>query len=153
MKYKELRQSQPEELLFNEAETRTVLKFIFAPADHALIDSLPMTDALREFAQGLLVEAIDASYAVGFVWAIARSSANPTKGAVEILKRFAVRASLLWFTHVKAHDLGDVKVYQFVLNKLAIEFRKRLPEFAGDAVRKRRGAFLAYQFGIPTTWG
>lgn len=117
-----------------------MLKFIFAPANHALIDSLPMTDALREFAQGLLVEAIDASYAVGYVWAIARSSANPTKGAVE-LKRFAVRASLLWFTHVKAHDLGDVKVYQFVLDKLAIEFRRRLPEFAGDAVRKRRGAF------------
>lgn len=95
--FRHLRQFKPEELLFNEDETRIVLKFIFAPTDHELIDSLPMSDALREFAQGLLVEAIDASYAVGFVKAIQESAANPTKGAREILKSFAKKAAIHWF--------------------------------------------------------
>lgn len=48
--FKQLRQFKTEELLFNEEETRIVLKFIFRPADHELIDSLPMSDDLREFA-------------------------------------------------------------------------------------------------------
>lgn len=155
MKYKELRQFKPEELLFDEAETRVVLKFIFKPTDHPLIDSLPMSDALREFAQGLLIEAIDASYAVGFVHAIWRSSANPTKGAVEILKRFAVRASLHWFEHATAHNLVDVKVYQFVLDRLAETFRDPLHDFVAT-LNKRRGAFVAYQkpeHGILRAWG
>lgn len=154
MKYKELRQFKPEELLFDEAETRTVLKFIFAPADHALIDSLPMTDALREFAQGLLVEAIDASYAVGFVRALHEVTANPTKTARQILKEFGKKALLLWFEHATVHDLQDVKIYEFVLAEIARRFRTRLPEYAAG-LRKRLGAFLAYEkprHGIVKIW-
>ncbi len=44
--YKQLRRFKPEELLFNEAETRIVLKFIFKPTHHKRIDSLPMSDRL-----------------------------------------------------------------------------------------------------------
>ncbi len=51
--YKQLRQFKPEELFLNEEETRIVLKFIFKPSDHDLIDSLPINDHLRGFAQGL----------------------------------------------------------------------------------------------------
>lgn len=156
MTFKQLREFDPEELLFNEEETRTVLKFIFKPTDHSLIDTLPMSDALRGFAQGLLVEAIDASYAAGFVQAVFRSAANPAKGAVEILKRFGKKASQLWFRHATVHDLQRVKVYQFVLDRLAIGFRNRLPEFAAGALNKRQGAFLAYQVpdrGLLKVWG
>lgn len=144
--FKYLRQFKPEELLFNEDETRTVLKFIFAPTDHEMIDSLPMSDALREFAQGLLVEAIDASHAVGFVKAIQESAANPTKGAREILKSFARKAAIHWFKHATVTDLMNVKVYQFVLDALAIRFRDPLRVFASGArPNKPLGAFLAYQ--------
>ncbi len=79
--YKQLRTFSSEELLFNEEETRIVLKFIFAPTHHKFIDSLPMSDRLREFAQALLVEAIDASYAIGYVHGLLRSVKNPVKGA------------------------------------------------------------------------
>ncbi len=145
--FKQLRQFKAEELLFNEEETRIVLKFIFRPTDHALIDSLPMSDGLREFAQGLLVEAIDASYAIGFVTALIEGTANPAKGAREILKSFGKKASKLWFKHATVHDLMNVKVYQFVLDVLVLSFRKRLVlDFvAGATPNKRIGAFLAYQ--------
>ena len=148
-RFKELRQFKTEELLFNEEETRIALKFIFKPTDHALIDSLPLSDRLREFAQGLLVEAIDASYAVGFVKALREAAANPAKGAREILKSFGRKASKLWFKHATVHDLMNVKVYQFVLDALARSFRNTLPDyFAGARPNKPVGAFVAYQ--IPT---
>nr|MDC2855734.1 hypothetical protein [Ningiella sp. W23] len=89
MSFKQLRKFSKDELLFDEKETRVVLKFIFKPADHKLIDSLPINDRLKGFAQGLLVEAIDASYSVGYVKAIFESTANPTKGAMAIIKTFA----------------------------------------------------------------
>ena len=144
-------------MLFNEEETRIVLKFIFSPTDHELIDSLPMSDDLREFAQGLLVEAIDASYAIGFVDALRQVAANPAAGAREILKRFGKKASKLWFKHATVHDLMNVKVYQFVLDALVRSFRDPLHAdyVAGARPNKRKGAFLAYQKpaqGILTVW-
>jgi len=77
--------------LFNEEETRIVLKFIFKPTHHELIDSLPMSDYLRNFAQGLLVEAIDASYAIGYVHGLFESVKNPVKGVRKILKNFGTK--------------------------------------------------------------
>lgn len=156
--FKHLRQFTNEELLLNGDETRVVLKFIFTTTDHALIDSLPMSDALREFAQGLLVEAIDASYALGFVVALLRSTANPAKGASEILKSFGKKVSKLWFKHATVHDLMDVKVYRFVLDRLAESFRDplRIDYIAGSRPNQRVGAFLAYQKpagGILEVWG
>lgn len=87
-KYKQLRKFKKDELILNEEETRIVLKFIFEPADHGIIESLTVNDTVREFTQGLLIEAIDASYVIGFVEAIFRSATNPTKGAIKILKSF-----------------------------------------------------------------
>ena len=103
------------------------------------------------------MEAIDASYAIGFVDALRQVTANPSKGAREILKSFGKKASKLWFKHATVHDLMNVKVYQFVLDALAISFRKRLVlDFvAGATPNKRIGAFLAHQkpaHGILTIW-
>ncbi len=86
--YLKLRKFRQEELILNEDEARTVLRFIFEPVDRLIIDSLNVNDAAREFAQGLLIEVIDASCSVGFVESIFRSATNPTKGAIEILKKF-----------------------------------------------------------------
>lgn len=143
-KYTQLRQFKSEELLFNEEETRIVLKFIFKPADHGIIDSLPMSDSLRGFAQGLLIEVIDASYAVGFVVELLRSTTNPSKGAMKILKTFARKAAWHWFRHAAFHDLQKVKVYDFVRTSIARSFRFRLQDFiARNKLDTPAGAFLA----------
>ena len=155
--YKKLCQFSAEELLFNEEETRIVLKFIFKPTDHDLIDSLPMTDYLRGFAQGLLVEAIDASYAVGYVRGLFESVKNPVKGALKILKNFGKKASQNWFKHASVTDLQNAKVYNFVLDFIAKEFRKPLHLLlTKNELDERPGAFLAYKVpspGIVKRWG
>ncbi len=155
--YKKLRQFSTEELLFDEEETRTVLKFIFKPTDHDLIDSLPMTDYLRGFAQGLLVEAIDASYAVGYVRGLFISVTNPVKGGLKILKSFGKKASQNWFKHASVHDLQNVKVYNFVLNFIAEKFRDILQILlTKNEPDEKPGAFLAYKVpssGIVKRWG
>jgi len=154
--YKKLRKFTPEELLFNEEETRVVLKFIFAEAHHKDIDSLPMSDSLREFAQALLVEAIDASYAIGYVHGLFRSVKNPVKGALKILKSFGKKANQNWFKYASVHDLQNAQVYNFVLDALA-KFVIDLQDFiAKNELNEKPGAFLAYKVpthGIVIRWG
>ncbi len=155
--FKQLRQFSVDELLLNEKEVRIVLKFIFKPADHDLIDLLPMTDHLRSFAQGLLVEAIDASHAIGYVHGLFKSVANPVKGALKILKSFGKKASQNWFEHASVTDLQSAKIYDFVLDFIAREFRKALQLFlTKNELDEKPGAFLAYKappHGIVKQWG
>ncbi|MBL1277354.1 MAG: hypothetical protein COB30_014825 [Ectothiorhodospiraceae bacterium] len=155
--YKELRKFDLDKLLFDEVETRIVLKFIFKPVDHEWIDSMPMSDGLREFAQALLVEAIDASYAIGYVHGLVRSVKNPVKGALKILKSFGKEASQLWFKHASVHDLQNAQVYNFVLDFIAVKFRDKLILWVTkNELDKKTGAFLAYKVpthGIVKRWG
>jgi len=143
-RYRTLRNFAEDELLFNEEETRIILRFIFRPADHPVIHELPMTDKLRGFAQGLLVEAIDLSFAVGFVESVFRSSANPAGVVRRLIKWFGRQSSLQWYRFAKAADLQDIRVYQFVLDELARNYRSRLREFfaamESDSVM---GAFIS----------
>ena len=144
--YKQLRQFAPEELIFDKDETQIVLKFIFKPTDHELIDSLPMSDYLRGFAQGLLLEAIDASYAVGYVKGLFESTANPTKGAIKLIKSFGKKAAKHWFKHATRHDLNNIKVYDFVKNHIAKGFRTQLVNFlASHKLGEKQGALLVYK--------
>ena len=155
--YKTLRKFTPDEWLFDEEETRTVLKFIFAKPHHKHIDSLPMDDRLREFAQALLVEAIDASYAIGYVHGLFRSVKNPVKGALKIMKTFGKEASQHWFKHASVHDLQNAQIYNFVKDEVARRFIKRLGDhIAKNELDEKPGAFLAYKaptHGIVIRWG
>lgn len=112
------------------------MRFIFEPVDRLIIESLNVNDAAREFAQGLLIEAIDASCAVGFIESIFRSAVNPTKGAIEILKKFGKKSAKHWFKYASLHDLADVKVYEFVRLEIARRFRIPLSVLASTASLK-----------------
>ncbi len=155
--YKQLREFKPDELLFDEDETRIVLKFIFEPIDYSFIESLTMSDVVRGFAQALLVEAIDASYAVGFVDAIFRSVTNSTKGAIKILKSFGKKSAKHWFKHASVNDLQDVRVYDFIRVHIANQFRKPLKILVSTALLdKMPSAFVEYKNttqGLPKAWG
>lgn len=119
MMYKTIREFKNNELLFNNVETKMILKFIFRPSEHEIISTLEVTDRIRSFTQGLLIEAIDSSYAAGFVDAIFRASANPTAGVITVLKKFGKSASSHWFKNVTASDLQSIKVYQYILDEIA----------------------------------
>lgn len=118
-----LRRFTASELLLDEAETRTILKFFFQ--DNGLperIEQMVIDDQARSFAQGLIVEAIDMSYQMGFVEALILSIRNPSHGATKIIKSFAKRSLRHWFKHATAQDLQDVKVYDSVRKALAFTF-------------------------------
>lgn len=105
-----LKQFSHSELILSEEETKEVLKFIFKGfVGEGKIDNLRITDTVRGFAQGLLIEAIDASYALGFVEEIFTASANPTAGAKKVLKSFGKKALKHWFKHATAENLMEVK--------------------------------------------
>lgn len=144
-KFNYLREFTSDELFLDENETVLILKFIFKKTDHDLIDQLPMSDYLRGFAQALLVEAIDSSYSVGFVQALFESSANPTKGAITVIRKFASKSAKHWYNNLNATDLQNVKIYDFVRDEIAGRYRYKLYDFlAGIEDSSSIGAFVLY---------
>jgi len=120
-----LKKFKTNELIFNEEETIVILKFIFKN-QHNNIDLLNVTDPVREFAQALLVEAVDSSYAFGFVDALFRSVTNPRAGVKKVLTKFGKKALKHWFKHAKAQDLMSIKIYDKVRGQLAWKFGRVL---------------------------
>ena len=120
-----LRKFKKSQLLYNEKETVAILKFIFKN-NNSVINKLTINDEIREFAQGLLLEAVDASYAMGFVEAIFRSSMNPGAGAKKIITKFGKKAIKHWFKHATAKDLRDIKIYEIVRSQLQANFGRIL---------------------------
>ncbi len=110
------------ELLFNEEETKDILAFFF-PNYSNQIAAIEVTDKTREFAQGLLVEAIDASFALGFVEAFFSSIANPSASVTAIIRKFSFKAGKHWFKHATTSDLRKVKIYYMVRQRLQINFK------------------------------
>lgn len=132
-RYNQLRKFKEEELFFDEEETRIILKFIFKRRD-AYIDKLNIDDRLRGFAQGLLIEAVDASYALGFVDALFRSTINPTAGAKKILIKFGKKSFKHWFKHASAKDMMHIKIYERVREQIESKFVRILIMHANGTV-------------------
>lgn len=144
--YNYLRTFSADELYLDEDETRIILKFFF-PNDEALIDGLVINDKARAFAQGLLVEAIDASYSLGFVQILSRIIGNPTKSPIKIIQSFTRKAAKHWFKHAKGCDLVNVRIYDRVRDQISIKFRNHLQiELSKSDTPDSHplGAFLAY---------
>ena len=142
-----LRRFQADELILKEEDTLTILLF-FWPTEFQLEAHPPVSVGMRSFAQALLIEAIDASYAMGFVDALFRSTSNPSSSAVAVIKRFGRQASQHWFDHAEPKDLRDIKIYESVRRTLALSFRTKLLEFLNGLAKKDSGtavvAFVGY---------
>lgn len=131
------------ELLFDETEAREVLLFFF-PADRTQIYTVSMTNSLRAFAQGLLVAAIDASYAMGWVEIVFKSTANPAKGVKSAIKKIARKGARHWFKHRKSEQtLGDVKIYESVRAQLSRSFRSSFQLMLLAKTEYRSRSFVA----------
>jgi hypothetical protein len=145
-----LREFESHELLFDGEETKTILKFLFKGAvGESQIDSLQVTDRVRGFTQGLLVEAVDASYAMGYVEALFRASANPTAGAAKVLKSFGKKALKHWFKHATADDLRNIKIYESVRLRLAINFKSIMLMFISGIAMKDKKFIVVVDYDAP----
>lgn len=60
------------------------------------------------------------------------------------LKSFAKKASKQWFKHASASDLQNVRVYQFVVDHLATQFKSELRILLASERELKTSAFFAY---------
>ncbi|WP_051304932.1 hypothetical protein [Chitinilyticum litopenaei] len=120
-----LREFQEHDLLFDADETRAILEFFF-PHDRALIAEARITLEVRSFAQGLLVTAIDANEAMGYVEALFRSYARPSATFSKALRKLATNAAKNWFKHANIRNLANVKIYHSIKVEIGRRFRTEL---------------------------
>lgn len=129
-----------DQLILTSEETRIVLCF-FWPQYTDRINGTTMTDRLRELSQAVLVEAIDATYAMGYVDALYQgivSAIIPTdrsNSTIRLIKKFARSASSHWFKHATARDLASVKIYETVRKAISISFATILDMYLNGIVK------------------
>ena len=68
----------------------------------------------REFAQALLVEAIDASRSMWYIQTLYKSASKPSSSAESIIKSFAKKALTRWFKSKVAGKEAKVVIYDSV---------------------------------------
>jgi hypothetical protein len=148
-KYVTLREFRSSELIFDERETRAILAFIFN-TKISVVGSMAIDDRVRSFAQGLLLEAVDASYSLGFVQALTGSIAMPAASLTVILNKFGKKAAHHWFQHASGQDLLRIRIYEIVRRDLAWSFGRVLLMYAnGTAMRRgHTAALVAYASGV-----
>ena len=76
------------ELIYNEAETRLILKF-FWPGEAAAIDAMTISNDARRLAQTALIAAIEGTYAMGYLGRLIKGVIRPSKGIGELATRLA----------------------------------------------------------------
>lgn len=120
-----------DEILLSEADIKVFLKFLW-PSKSSDIDNATVDLNLSSFAQGLLVEAIDATYAMGYVHQVfnaLHSAILPSttgNAAVKLIKSFGKKAATHWFKHATGANLAQAKIYETVRVSLARSFGRIL---------------------------
>jgi hypothetical protein len=110
----------PAQIFLTQSDAWSVLHFIFGRVG---LSHTQLTIADCAFAQGLLLEAIDASAKVGFAEAFFRSATNPSptlKGVIWKLAKYAFKS---WWKHAKGDDLKNPKIYKMVRNELTVRYK------------------------------
>ena len=120
----ELQRFSGSNLLLTQEQAWKVLRFFWPD-----MGTSPgtLTEYDRSFAQGLLVEAIDGSYNMGFVDHLFQAVFMKTPASFDdikdIIKTFAKAALKHWFKHAMRSDLNDPEIYESVRESLARNFR------------------------------
>jgi trehalose utilization protein len=119
------------DLVFDEHETRQILRF-FWPNLLPEIAAVSVNNNVRRYSQGLLISAIDASYAMGYLQAMFESLSRPHKGLKAMGKKLAQRFVQHWWRHAQQKDLNDVKIYETVRRTIARSFASDVRLLLGE---------------------
>jgi hypothetical protein len=119
-----LRQFSPDEIYIDKHEAWTILKFFWPQIS---ISEKDLTDQDVNFAQGLLVEAIDSSYRMGYVEILFKSFYGKVPGSFTdvqtIIKDFMKQAAKHWFKHLGKKKPSEATIYEMVRVDIARNFR------------------------------
>jgi hypothetical protein len=115
-----LRHFSADELIFDQQECFAILRFFFIDVG---IQAASLTVRDRSFAQALLVEAVDASYRMGFVEIVFDTFFGKTPVSMaavrKLAQRFLRQTAEHWFRHATRDNLSDPKIYESVRATLA----------------------------------
>ncbi|MEC4720154.1 hypothetical protein RY831_13405 [Noviherbaspirillum sp. CPCC 100848] len=124
------------ELVYDEIETKRILNF-FWPFMKERIEAMQIENDVRRLAQTALIAAIEASYALGFIHALAYTVARPGSGIKSLCKKLASRFVKHWWKHTTQRDLENVKIYDRIKDQVARALRHRLENLSqGVALRR-----------------
>ncbi len=116
-----LKSFKDDEVILTQDQAFDVLRF-FWPHMNTKPSALTVKD--RKFAQALLIEAIDSSYAMGYIESVFRSFAKIGIGLQATIKSFAKKAIKHWFQNVTRKDIMDnPKIYEIIRQRLDVNFR------------------------------
>lgn len=119
-----LRHFQPDEILISSQDASRILRFFFG-TDVPPANELTPQDVA--FAQALFLEAIDKSYAMGYVHIVFDCFYMKPPGSFESLKKmaeeFVKKAARHWFDHATGKDLSDPQIYDSVAAMIRANFR------------------------------
>jgi len=121
-----LRRFSPSELILSPEDTVAVLRFFWPEMDMNRLG--PVTGGDQEFAQGLLLEAVDASCTMGIVESIFKKFylKVPTSFRSILKSAASIAAQAIanrWFKRCSNIDPNKVKIYESIRKTLARNFR------------------------------
>jgi hypothetical protein len=133
----DLRRFSSSEIYITKHDAWAVLEF-FWPGNG--LNQAELSDADVNFAQGLLLEGIDASYKMGYVHIVFDTFYGKVPGSFteigKLVKEFAKKAAKHWFKHLGQKSLSDAEIYVAVRNTIAGNFSPVLQ------VRKNTGELV-----------
>jgi hypothetical protein len=119
-----LRNFSQDEIAITEHEAWSILRFFWQ--NHRISES-EITYGDMNFAQGLLVEAIDASYAMGYIQIIFDSFYAKVPGSFtdikKMIKKLVTKSTKHWFKSMGEKKLEDATIYITVRDRVALNFR------------------------------
>jgi hypothetical protein len=116
-----LRRFTANEVRLDNQKAFDVLRFFFQHNTSINISQITIED--RAFAQALLVEAVDASFQMGFIESIFTNAMSLSPSVKDIIKDLLRYAAQSWFRHATGQDISDPKIYESVRVTLVRNFR------------------------------
>jgi hypothetical protein len=139
-------------LIYNEPETRQILKF-FWPDQAGQINALEINNDNRRLAQTALIAAIDGSCPMNYLAATFKAAFFPLSRDIKSLARKLAYHYVKnwWKNSIKRSDLGDVQIYDSIRNSIAFHLKDRLiTNTSGAAIKRSPVIFIAY-IGLHST--
>jgi hypothetical protein len=119
-----LRHFEPADIVISADDANLILRFFFG---NNVPPGAQLTAGDVAFAQALFLEAIDKSYAMGYVHALYDCFYMKIPGSfdsvIDMAKSFAKKAAKQWFDHATGEDLTNPRIYAAVRGMISANFQ------------------------------
>jgi hypothetical protein len=127
-----------DELIYNEQDTKRILKFFF-PSFAVEIDAMKVNNDVRRFAQTLFIAGIDGTYALGFVKDLVDVylgviNAGKSPGISGLAKELGKKYIKRWWKHVTQKDLYSAEIFLVIRDKIAGDQNNRMALFLQEKI-------------------